>query len=545
MKSQKDLQAKQGAIDAVKVVLTDPNATPEAREWATGSLTDLLDNHFHGKSSGGGGGSKGSGGGSGGGAQGGAQGSGKPTIGSIFKGILGGIGHAASAANPYTASNKTKEQVAGVATGRPQKLELTPDEQQTLKERQDRAEAAVQQDLAVKRQAALAQQKRVDDQQFHEDRMKEGEKQGLTGIQLAEYADPEKRTLTAERPAPKPAAGKAVQITGPEGKTFTGFQRQDADGSMQLYKLGQTQPLDPAQYVEVPKESGETGELKTREQAEKILADPASSAIEKKAAKDTLHSLETKEKGAETRTTIEQAGAQDKRDQEAAIPDTVQGIIDGTIPPDRAGLGRNAGWLKIQAQLAKKGFNLAKAELDWQAAKRYVSSVNSAQQLRIREAASTLSQMIPDVQAKYTDWKRAGGAATGIKVFNRAALQTAKNLPGKAGAAAQALDTQIADMVSELGQVYMGGNSPTDHALDLAQRNLSGDWNQEQFDAAIKLLQTNLGYRVNSIMNAGIAGETPGSPYMPQGGGGVKGSGGAGGAKVKVWNEKSQSFKDQ
>jgi hypothetical protein len=110
-------------------------------------------------------------------------------------------------------------------------------------------------------------------------------------------------------------------------------------------------------------------------------------------------------------------------------------------------------------------------------------------------------------------------------VFNRAALQTAKNLPGKAGAAAQALDTQIADMVSELGQVYMGGNSPTDHALELAQRNLSGDWNQQQFDAAIKLLQTNLGYRVNSIMNAGIAGETPGSPYTPQGGAGVKDGG--------------------
>ena len=53
MKSEKDVQAKQGAIDAVKVVLTDPNATPEAREWATGSLTDLLDNHFHGKSGGG------------------------------------------------------------------------------------------------------------------------------------------------------------------------------------------------------------------------------------------------------------------------------------------------------------------------------------------------------------------------------------------------------------------------------------------------------------------------------------------------------------
>ena len=61
-------------------------------------------------------------------------------------------------------------------------------------------------------------------------------------------------------------------------------------------------------------------------------------------------------------------------------------------------------------------------------------------------------------------------------------------------------------MTSELGNVYMGGNSPTDHALTLAAKNLSADWSEGQLRAALTLARTNLRIRANSIKNVGVSG---------------------------------------
>ena len=89
-------------------------------------------------------------------------------------------------------------------------------------------------------------------------------------------------------------------------------------------------------------------------------------------------------------------------------------------------------------------------------------------------------------------------------------------------AVATALEAQIADITSELGNVYMGGNSPTDHSLSLAQKNLSGDWNKETFEEALKQTRLNLKIRQNSITHSqpeGIGGSSAYFSPLPSGGG--------------------------
>jgi hypothetical protein len=103
-------------------------------------------------------------------------------------------------------------------------------------------------------------------------------------------------------------------------------------------------------------------------------------------------------------------------------------------------------------------------------------------------------------------------------MLNHAALVAMKNLPGRAGAVATALDAQIADLTADLGNVYMGGNSPTDHALGLAGKNLASDWNQEAFEEGLKQARANLKIRQNSILHSQPVGVSPGSPYLPGGG---------------------------
>jgi hypothetical protein len=530
MKGQKDLQAKQGTIDALKIVLTNPNATPEAREWANTSLVGLLDGEF------GTGGGKGKGGGGGGGGSGsGTSGSKTPAAtasggGSIFHHILSGLNQM----NPYTAGNKTKQAQQQIAGSRPQKMELTQDEQEQLKLKNQKLEADQQLDQLEAKEAIedeskfdlekkIAEFKSQQDLKAENDRFHQVYDRAIANGQSPEQALQQANESVNIR-TPVDSSTEKLTLTGPKGEDVVLF-RSPSTGK--VYNLAHRevnvdQMIASGQYKYADKTGSEQGaQLKQRESILRDLhPDWSDEQVKQQAAKDTLKSLDLTDRSKQVHITIAQANAGNAQEQRAAAPDIAQSIIDGTQPPDSAGLSRSGAWMKIRSELAKKGFNLSKAELDWKAAQRYVSTLNSAQQVRIREAASTVQQMLPDIQNKYEAWKRAG-LASGIRIFNRAGLTVSKNLPGPAGVAAQALDTQIADMVAELGQLYMGGNSPTDHSLKLAEHNLKGDWTPEQFNAAVDLLKKNLGYRVNSIMNAGTAGMSEGSPYTPQGGAGI------------------------
>lgn len=190
-----------------------------------------------------------------------------------------------------------------------------------------------------------------------------------------------------------------------------------------------------------------------------------------------------------------------------------RGIKDGSLPPDLTRLyGKAAG---VEAQLHKEGFNLAKAQQDWHAVSRHLATLNGPQQTRIVESANALQEMLPAIGDAYDAWQKTGLPGE-FKVYNKAALIAAANLPGEKGKAAQNLMTYITDAVSETGQIYMGGNSPTDHALKMAQTNLQGDWNPETFKSSLDILQKNLAIRRNSILNAPVLGTNEGSPYVPE-----------------------------
>jgi hypothetical protein len=192
--------------------------------------------------------------------------------------------------------------------------------------------------------------------------------------------------------------------------------------------------------------------------------------------------------------------------------DIAKAIIRGEQPPTVTGLYRNAG--PVRAELARAGFNLQKAESDWKAVQKHLSTLNGAQQERLRQAVTFTYDSLDNIESLYEQWKKLG-PNSGIKVFNRAALATAKQLPGEAGSVAQALEAQINDLTSELGTVYKGGNASTDETLRLAAENLKADWNDVTFKRGIQQIRTNLGIRKNSILNSQPAGVSQDSPYNP------------------------------
>jgi hypothetical protein len=190
--------------------------------------------------------------------------------------------------------------------------------------------------------------------------------------------------------------------------------------------------------------------------------------------------------------------------------DIADAIQNGEQPPTLQGLYRNAG--PVRAELARRGVPLAQMESDWKATQKHIATLNGAQQERLRQAISFTSDSLNVIDGLYDEWKKAG-ATSGFKIFNKASLAAAKQLPGEAGSAATRLDAQINDLTSELGTVYKGGNGSTDESLKLAAGNLSGDWNETTFKAALKQIRTNLGIRSNSIKNSQVAGASDNNMY--------------------------------
>jgi len=189
-------------------------------------------------------------------------------------------------------------------------------------------------------------------------------------------------------------------------------------------------------------------------------------------------------------------------------------IIAGDQPPSTAGLYRFAG--PVKARLAKKGYNFTGANLDWEATKRHLASLNGVKQTTLRQAASTAYDSLDIIDGLANQWK--GGR---FPLLNKANLKLAKG--GAYGKDAQQiavqLEGQITDVVSELGQVYMGGNSPTDHALKLAEKNLSADWEQGTLLKMTDLARKNLQVRLNSMNHSvPITTSNSGTPAPSSGG---------------------------
>jgi hypothetical protein len=216
------------------------------------------------------------------------------------------------------------------------------------------------------------------------------------------------------------------------------------------------------------------------------------------------------------------AGAIDPEDPK----EIAQAIVEGRRSPLLNRMFRYAG--PVAAELAKNhDYNHATAEQEWGAMTKYVASANNAQQLRMRQSIDAAYHQLDNIESIYSKWKQAGGAH-GLKAFNKADLAISRNLPGEAGVVAHMLEASINDMIEAIGNVYMGGNTPTDQAFKLAGANLKSEWNPATFEAGLKLIRTNLKYRDNALKTAGPVGTGGHNQYAPDAKQGALGSGGGG-----------------
>ncbi len=196
-------------------------------------------------------------------------------------------------------------------------------------------------------------------------------------------------------------------------------------------------------------------------------------------------------------------------DQAQAIAD---GIVNGDIPPTK-NLYRYTA--PVLAKLSKSGFNLTKQTEDFTATQKRLAVMNGSKQISMVNAINQVDETLPLIEQLATEWQ--GG---GFKPLNKLNLEAARQ--GAYGQEAQSLATRltsaIADITSELGTVYKGGNASTDESLRLAAENLKADWSAQTLLDNVKQVRQQLAYRKNSmkILTQGTPGNRYDQPVAPE-----------------------------
>lgn len=197
--------------------------------------------------------------------------------------------------------------------------------------------------------------------------------------------------------------------------------------------------------------------------------------------------------------------------QPSDVKEAVAAMKEGTVPPLLPGRASKE-YIATLAEAHRQGYDLQGAVTDWNATQKHLATMNGAQQLRLNQAINALPDMLDSVDALATKWK--GGK---FPILNRANLALAKGgtYGSDVASVANQLDAQIADVTADLGNVYMGGNSPTDHALGLAGKSLKGEWDEKVLHDMVALAKKNVTIRRNSIAHTGVAGASANNPYLP------------------------------
>ena len=216
-----------------------------------------------------------------------------------------------------------------------------------------------------------------------------------------------------------------------------------------------------------------------------------------------------------------QASASGKYNQE--VLGNVYGIATGMQPPVIGGtMGAFSSYIK--AGLTAVGFNLTQATNEWTATQKYIASANSPTQVKLKQAITSVQQGIGQLKLDAAKWN-AGGFAP---------LNSANMIAALSGAYGQDAQSIAADfqqqstiIQDELGQTFMGGNSPTDKALGLAGKVFDTSWSDTTLNSALDQLDTNLGFRMNAIntVQVGGLGGDASNPYSPSSSGGSSSSG--------------------
>ena len=173
-------------------------------------------------------------------------------------------------------------------------------------------------------------------------------------------------------------------------------------------------------------------------------------------------------------------------------------MIAGRMPPDTKGNYRMTP--QINAYLARKKFDLSKAQIEWKTAQKLVQSMAGPQQTRFLALAQSVNSTIGEVKQLSQQMK-----LSGLQPLNRleleALIKARGNTPG--GQLATRYVTALNTLKEEFANLAQGGYAPTESVWALANRQLNENYGVQQMNASLDEINRLINYRVSALTDLG------------------------------------------
>lgn len=185
-------------------------------------------------------------------------------------------------------------------------------------------------------------------------------------------------------------------------------------------------------------------------------------------------------------------------------------IQEGRQPPVLTGLYKNAK--SVRAALARNDFDLSKAQLEWDAARKQIQSLNGPQMVRYAGLAKSVVNTIDEVKSLSRELQ-----LSGVPLANAAQLQTYIQTQGNTpqGQLVTRYLAAVGTLKEEFANLANGGYAPTEPAWALANQQVNGNYGVKQLDASLTEIQRLIRYRLNGIPNFNSLGPPAANRYTP------------------------------
>ena len=164
----------------------------------------------------------------------------------------------------------------------------------------------------------------------------------------------------------------------------------------------------------------------------------------------------------------------------AVVEHLAHGIESGQQPPVLTGLYGKSG--DVRSKLDEHGFDLSKAQVEWDRAKKQVATLNGPQMTRFVGLAHSVDSTIDEVRNLSKEMDNSG-----IPKLNAAKLALYMQAEGNSpnGQLAARYIGAVNTLKEEFANLANGGYAPTEPAWELANKQINGDYGVKQLGASL------------------------------------------------------------
>ncbi len=172
-------------------------------------------------------------------------------------------------------------------------------------------------------------------------------------------------------------------------------------------------------------------------------------------------------------------------------------LLDGTLVPSQLAFNARAKAIAAAKRL-DPSYNAQDAQLKFEAAKRWITGMNSQRMLQYQGLATSVVNTIDEVKSLAEEVKNSG-----VIPMNKLKLEAYINLNGNSpeGQLASRYLAAVNTLKEEFANLANGGYAPTESAWDLANSQINGNYGVDQLTSTLGEIQRLVNFRIQAIGN--------------------------------------------